>query len=127
MTSKIKKNVNKIARNVYQNYKTKTSATLDIKIKKSCNYLKNNNFKDNCSYCKTCSKNIPKPIANIKYALNHDLPKKLEQVCKKYANDVLVGNYCKSCKRLLVLHGSSIGQFSNSELFEKNYINFTIN
>jgi hypothetical protein len=124
MTAKIKKNVNKIARNVYQTYKTKTSPTLGDKLNKSCEYLKNNDF-NHCPHCNSCSKNIPKPIANIKYALNQDLPKKLEQICEKYADDVLVGNYCKSCKRLLILHGSSISQFSNHES-DKN-ISFTIN
>lgn len=121
MTIKIKKNINNVARNVYQTYKTKTSPILENKLKISCDHLKNNNF-NHCPHCKSCTKNIPKPIANIKYALNQDLPKKLEEVCKKYADDVLVANYCKSCKRLLILHGSSISQFSNP-----NNINFTIN
>lgn len=121
----IKQNVNKIARNVRQHYKTKTSPSLGKKIEKSCTYLKNNDY-NNCTYCKSCSKNIPKPILNIKYALNHDLPKKLNNICNKYADNTLIGNYCKSCKRLLILHGSTISQFSNPELFGKNYVNFKL-
>jgi hypothetical protein len=110
--------INTVAKHVYKKIQEQQNMKFSDRLKTSCEYTNKNNMIGS-SYCQKCL-DMPSEIANIRYALNSDLPKKLNEICQKYNSEQVISKYCTECKHMLILNLGQISMFSSNDFVKSN-------